>query len=248
MSVDNWLFSINQYLKACGQDLSDQVKVDFAAAQLRGPANIWWRTVQERAARDPAQGISTWATFSEKLHGQFKPINTRRVARDKLARLTQTKSVAEFAHQLRILSLDIPGITEEEQLDRFIRGCRPAISMELEFKEPATLEEAIRLAERMDEVRYRTSRFHHDHYVPWPASRQEEPTPMELGSMSQFAPRGNQPSRSTGFHHPPRTRLTAEERQKLWDENRCFKCRRTGHVALACPENQPRSQGNWYRQ
>jgi hypothetical protein len=37
---------------------------------------------------------------------------------------------------------------------------------------------------------------------------------------------------------PKLTRLTDEERKKLAQEGRCFRCRRQGHMSRECPQNQ----------
>jgi hypothetical protein len=43
----------------------------------------------------------------------------------------------------------------EHLLDKFLRGLKPKTRMELELKDPQTLTEAIRLADRFDSIVYR---------------------------------------------------------------------------------------------
>lgn len=42
-------------------------------------------------------------------------------------------------------------------------------------------------------------------------------------------------------HAQPRlARLTPEERERLFQENKCFRCRKAGHKAIDCPLGQRR--------
>ncbi|EFN54469.1 hypothetical protein CHLNCDRAFT_52911 [Chlorella variabilis] len=102
------------------------------------------------------------------------------------------------------------------------------------------------MAERFDALmydRYRQSK---------PFGQTPGPQPMELGAVmhnrhnpasgnrwdrqqpSSFSP-GNR-------RQPDRPKLTPELRQQLLREGKCFYCRKTGHMALQCPER--RQQGN----
>ena len=67
---------------------------------------------------------------------------------DKLADLKQTKSVREYTTKFRSVVLEIPRITEDEKLDRFIRGLQDKERIEVEMRELKTLEGAIRIADR----------------------------------------------------------------------------------------------------
>ena len=60
--------------------------------------------------------------FKEELIEQFTPVNKGKVARDQLACTKQEESepVRKYVQRMREI-LKIPGITEDEKLDRFVR-------------------------------------------------------------------------------------------------------------------------------
>ena len=50
--------------------------------------------------------------------------------------------------------LNIPAMSLDERLDKYIRGLKPFIQKELLIKDPLTIEEACRVAERIDTISY----------------------------------------------------------------------------------------------
>ncbi|EFN59617.1 hypothetical protein CHLNCDRAFT_133051 [Chlorella variabilis] len=158
----------------------------------------------------------------------------------------QTGSVRSYVTAIRNTALLIPGIQDAEIKDRFIRGLKQRTQQDVRMRAPATFEAAVEMAERFDALmydRYRQSK---------PFGQTPGPQPMELGAVmhnrhnpasgnrwdrqqpSSFSP-GNR-------RQPDRPKLTPELRQQLLREGKCFYCRKTGHMALQCPER--RQQGN----
>jgi hypothetical protein len=130
--------------------------------------------------------------------------------------------------------LEIPNMSDEEQLHRYIAGLKPLTKQHLLINNPATLEDAMNMADRVDTAtfearnqaaanqRRRPNRWGR----PMPNFNAGGPAPMELGAMNG-----------------PRTKLTPAERQYLIDNNGCFYCRRLGHTLPQCrlrPNNQRR--------
>jgi len=214
-SVEAWLFQLRQYFDAC--KMRGSLKVSFAASLLRDDAGIWWRNHVEQSDLGHEALITDWEDFKKMLVQQFKPVNAIKSARDKLAKLKQTRSVQEYATSFRSLTLEIPGISEDEKIDRFIRGLKDQIRMEVELREPSTVNEAIRIADRYDAIsfkylkqKFEPAKKHSDHTTT------SGPTPMELDSSK--------------YH-----KLTDKEKDKLKKEQACFYCRKPGHMISACP-------------
>src|SRR5258708_16966127 len=67
----------------------------------------------------------TWQMFYDGLIAMFKPVNAKKVARDKLAVLKQTHSVVRYNSEFQQLCLQINDINEAEKLDKYIRGLKP---------------------------------------------------------------------------------------------------------------------------
>jgi hypothetical protein len=108
-------------------------------------------------------------------------------------------------------------------------------------------------------TRHRYSSYHARHH----SNHHNEATPMDLGSVSTrphhhhhsaSSSRDNTPdrSRSNVPHSPspyPRApttaprlaRLTNLEREALFKQHACFRCRKPGHISRDCPLNQQRT-------
>jgi hypothetical protein len=246
--VDSWLFQLTEYFGACGV-ISGAERVAYAGSMLRGAASTWWRQRRTQAAAGAMTDITTWDQFCAELRAQFTLINAVKVARDELAALKQTGAVQTYALRFRDITLQIPDITEPEKLDRFTRGLKPRLQRELAIREPANLDDAVRMAERIDVVDFawhqRASRTTTDY------ANHQRPEPMELGNIEtkprsaatavhRFSnsnhPRALQPNLDSKTREFNRKPLTSEERERLRKIGACFKCRQTGHTANECPE------------
>jgi hypothetical protein len=244
--VDSWLFQLNEYFSACGVH-NDLERVAYAGAMLRGAAGTWWRQRRTHAAAGMSD-VSTWHQFSTELRDQFTIVNAVKVARDELAALKQTGAVQNYAIKFRDITLQIPDITDQEKLDRFVRGLKPRLQRELAIREPATLDDAIRMAERIDVLDF--SWQQRSYRAASADNHRSRPEPMELGNIETKAlaaihrtsdnthPRALQPSLESKPRAPYRKPLTDEDRQRLRNAGACFKCRKTGHLARDCPEAQ----------
>lgn len=218
-----WAFTMDTSFNAC--QTPAHARLGFAATCLRDSARTWWRT---RSA--DADAPTTWEGFKAELITAFQPINPVKVARDKLARLTQTNSVRLYASTFKSLALEIPGMTDDERKDRFIRGLKKNTQKEVELREPATFEEAVRIAERYDAISYR---MHNFESVSGASSRgnPQGPVPMELGSISQSK------SDKDKFKYE---KLTPQLREQLEREGKCTYCRTAGHNIKECKKLQAR--------
>jgi len=226
--VDEWIFVMNTYLTACHIHL-DIERITIASGYLRDAALTWWRQVnQEGNPNRP----TTWAAFCQVLTCTFQPLNPAEVARDTLARLRQTTSVRQYAAMIRNTALEIPGITDDELKDRFIRGLKPATMAEVRLRAPTSFAQAVQLADRYDTLRYSITRPAAMPSVPFPSGSSNGPSAMELGATLDASHNSPAP------RHQPRPRLTPQLRQQLIKEGKCFLCRKPGHMAMNCPERK----------
>lgn len=217
----SWLFLCRQYFDACGMPSSQKVK--FAAAFLRDNAATWWRMqVQHTDAR--GMELLTWEQFEQALQRQFERPNAKKVLRDRLFNLRQQRSVFEYVAKLREVTVQIPDLSEGEVLDKFIRGLKPAVRKELELRDPATLEEAIRMAERADSVEYRMRSAYAERSARYGPSN--GPVPMELGAL-------NNSSASQGA-----ATLNRRDSKPKRDFSNvtCYVCGKKGHTSKICTQ------------
>lgn len=238
--VDQWIFLLLHCINNW-KITDDQDKIIFAAGHLRGAALTWWQSVAN-SGNMPA----TIEDFASALKTQFQPINPAETARDKIASLRQTGAVSSYARLMRNAALEVPGISDDEMMDRFIRGLKPATQREVRMRSPPTFNDAVILAERFDALMYRQSR------QPSPFGQGPGPEPMQLGAVThhrqqavtgQWRKKGSSNFNRNSNFQSNRPKLTPEARQQLMREGKCFYCRKPGHVALQCSErlsNQPK--------
>ena len=107
-------------------------------------------------------------------------------------------------------------MTEEEKLDKFLRGLKDETRVPVELRGPTTMEEAATFAERVDAIIHRNVTYK-PRYTPTDHSG---PIPMEIDTI--------------------RTKLSDTEREKLRKTGGCFFCREVGHLARNCPKKKKR--------
>ena len=227
--VSQWLFESERYFTLSGTNPLEAIQ--YASSYLSGAAAIWWRSRVRQ--HGPTGGVGSWDGFVEALTAQFKPVNGEKLARDKLARLIQARSVQDYTSRFRTLCLQIDGITESEMLDRFVRGLKPHVQREVELRDPTTLDEAVRIAERVDAIDFRSRSPQTTGFLRGaPIQKQPaivhdiKPTPMEIDVLAK----------------PKVQPLTPLERERLRKVGGCFYCRQLGHMIGECPSRQPKRE------
>ena len=126
-----WLFQFNQYADITNVPAAQRPKL--AATYLDGKAASWWMHLVNDQPNRSADGI-TWQTFYDSLVQAFKPVNSKKIARNKIAGLKQTNSVQKYNDEFRTLCRDIDDMNEAEKLDRYIRGLKPTVRDDVKYK------------------------------------------------------------------------------------------------------------------
>jgi hypothetical protein len=233
--VDLWIWTVRHWLEA-GRVQHELERLSLATGLLQGPALAWWRFREQQ----PGAPL-TFDALAGELKINFQPVNPVDTMRNLLADLKQKATVLEYATDFRNIAIGIPGITDDEMKDRFIRGLLPRTKEELVLRAPTSFSEAVQLAVRFDSL-YKPRR-HRTDFGELPDSA----VPMELGSLAsassvQAAQARN--FRQSGRPQPrpnrgnARPKLAYQKQQQLRKEGKCFWCQKTGHMWRECPARQ----------
>jgi hypothetical protein len=132
INVSTWLFQIEQYLEASGVH-DEQQRIVVAVSYFRELASQWWVNRVSVLQNAPTQ---YWDEFKEAVQQRFQPISASRTARAELRSLRQnSKSVSEYQSEFyRIIQL-INNMSEEDQIENFVFGLKPAIWNEFQSSE-----------------------------------------------------------------------------------------------------------------
>ena len=208
-AASNWLHQMTLYLTILGL-LDTTHAIPHAVSFLIGAARTWWRA-QEASGSPP----TTWAAFKASFLEAFQTIDAERMARDRMENLKQRTSVTDYANQFSGLLLEVPEMHPADAVCRFVKGLKPQIRLHVELQRPTTVNDAIRLAQAADSALYFT-RPTYPVNRPTPSPTYMGPQPMQLGALNR----------------PPK--LSLAERERLYREGKCFRCRQPGHLAEEC--------------
>ena len=257
--VEAWLFQVGQY--AYVTNIPEAHRTKWAATYLTGKAATWWRGQVVQHGHANVDGI-TWDQFHEGMIAMFKPVNAKKIARDKLAALRQTHSVAKYNFEITQLFLEIGDVGDNEKLDKYVRGLKDKIRLEVELTEPTTLKAAMTKAQRVDGITYHTRMVQTGDYTTRNtySAPTSESVPMELGivdaenigdtdadTLNAIGGRFSRPSNSSNgrsmgnsFNRAGRRSFTPRQREnqevfRYCQQHRlCLNCKEPGHIARNC--------------
>ena len=252
-----WLFQFKQYAEITGVALDQRAKL--AATYLDDKAATWWMHLVSQQSNNNADTI-TWQIFYDGLLTAFKPVNSKKIARNKLAVLKQTHSVQKYNDEFRTLCRDIDDMNEAEKLDRYMRGLKGFICERVELAQPSTLNDAMSKAHTIDSISYYTRMGHNSNstynYTPAPPNRDSDAMDLSVvdensdstgdDTLSAIANRtyrqGNNSIRSNnnrGLNRSftPRQQLSQQDFAYCQRNRLCLRCKEPGHIARNC--NKP---------
>ena len=217
-------------------------RVCMVVTKLDGDASTWFRHYRQRnlGNRNPR----SWQDFKILLRNKYEPVNKEDTLRDKLAQLVQSKSVAAYTTRFEKLLNQLPSVSDDEALDRYIRGLNPTIRTEVRLKKPATLDEAIDYADIFDratfEPRLGRNRSRRDRLANRNRTDHSNvPSPMDIDTISLNnltsilnAVSRQQQQNTTTTRRPP---LSDEVRAACLANGCCFNCGERGHRTRGCP-------------
>ena len=153
-------------------------------------------------------------------------------------------------------------MSDNEKLDKYVRGLKDKIRLEVELTEPTTLKAAMTKAQRVDGITYHTRMVQTGDYTTRNtySAPTSESAPMELGivdaenigdtdadTLNAIGGRFSRPSSSTNgrsmnssFNRGGRRTFTPRQREnqevfRYCQQHRlCLNCKEPGHIARNC--------------
>ncbi|KAJ9562283.1 hypothetical protein OSB04_007443 [Centaurea solstitialis] len=138
---DGWILRAERYFSL--NRLSQAEKIDVSFIAFEGAALKWFQWENRR------HPISRWEDLRALILRQFRSTVTGTLCEQFLA-VKQEGSVEEFQRKFVELAAPLEGIPEEVFMSQFINGLEGLIKAEVRMLNPATLEEAMELAMKIE--------------------------------------------------------------------------------------------------
>lgn len=238
--------SVERYVNFQGWD--SQRSYLFGTTLLRDRADAWFRTIE---LTDEAP--TTWLELKRLITEFFRPDNSVRIARDRLAVLRQTGDLVTYINNFMDIKLAIPGMTDEEGCDKFIRGLTSKqMRSHIRQYEANTLKEAIHAALAFDSAQHEDDSFVTLNNRP---KQRVVDDPMDLDAIddrnyqrsnSRYTnnyPRNQNYSSGYSRNQGPSAGYTRERNYRSNNYSRnnsggttasCYYCHKTGHLKRNC--------------
>lgn len=209
--IDSWVRTLERYASYQRWD-SVQTK-NYAVTLLRGRADTWYRTLETNPVEEPED----WLSFKRELIDFFRPDDASRIARDKLAAYRQVGNLNNYINGFMDIIASIPGITEEESCDKFMRGiANRDTRSQVRQAQATTLREAIRVAIAHDSAIHENPAFYRKNN--WSYNNPNTPRT----SAPPRGPYAGEPMDLSVMSSSPRSNI------------RCHYCGNIGHVRRFC--------------
>lgn len=163
--------------------------------------------------------------MKEDLIMNFAHVNKEVSVYEKWDSCRQTGTVHDYYHRLMSLWNERKNLTEEDVIDKFLKGLKPRLQEKVRLQFPTTMDQAFQIAKVFDN-QINNILYHNmirkgalpNQYGPptMPKEAVTFPTPMEVDNVFL-------------------NKLDHQQKQDLRLRNACFKCRQPGHIAPNCP-------------
>jgi Ty3 transposon capsid-like protein/Zinc knuckle len=250
-TISNWLFSIRLYLRVTQTEKEDLVVL--ASTFFSGTALDWWQGIERVEGESIYQW--NWEEFTERCVKRFQASNDAQLAFQRLLRWKQTGHITAYLSVFQSLIQQIPLtlLTEQGRVFVLIEGLNNDLQKSVRLMQPATVDEAINVAQRASATYHAPSPFQQTftrpNYRHPSTTTRSSSKPNHTTTGSRFAPlvvenveevNETQPDSPPG-HSEGRTYLTElefsylnAEQKKLYREKRCFNCKKIGHFSSEC--------------
>ena len=211
--------------------VTDDQKIKYAVSYMAGDGLQWWEL-----STIYGQNIMNYEHFKQELLKYFEPINRKINARRNINALKQMgrfASVRAYNHEFSKWLLHVPSMTPAEQIFHYSQGLKNRTRIEVERAEPQSLQDAMRIADRIDSLYQNTYGGGCNFGFGNNSSNgfSDGPTPMRIGNIN----------------YQRSNRLSESEKRRCIENNLCFICKKKNCYARKHKKNnsfQPRAGNN----
>ncbi len=154
--------------------------------------------------------------FQQEILNYFEPVNRELTARKMLSELKQMGKltiVRDYNREFSKWLLQIPSMTAAEQIFHYSQGLKTRTRIEVERSEPNTLQDAMKIADRLDSLY--TSGQNSFGFGRSNNNHSGGPTPMQIGNIPQYRNK----------------RLPYAEKMRRVEKKLCFVCGKPNCIA-----------------
>ncbi|KAG2190864.1 hypothetical protein INT47_013275 [Mucor saturninus] len=225
--IDNWYVSVERYLQFNNFDESRWT--EYGVTLLTGRAQLWYARATQRINHN----LHNWTVFKSAIDAEFKPQFAARSARDRLFDLKQTHHIQDYIHNFQDILLEV-SITDDEAIDKFIRGLKDRARAHVLMQDPVDFEAAYQCATAFESA---TMYGQTTKAVSTSATYIDDPMDTSINMIQQLqrqntellnALHRQQPGYNNSHHQRNNSRNTPNNRP------RCFVCDKTGYFARDC--------------
>jgi hypothetical protein len=223
-SLSMWIFQANNVFRARGIENLD--RLPYVSTCLGEAALAWYHNWYTAIELGNSQPIASWHEFELGIRAAFEPPRQQQLLRTQLRNLKQTTSTQNYTYSFRAILGQIASMHEEDKISYYLHGLHPKLRGDVETKEPQLLEDAIKVAITLDQIRpssvspfpvMRTAHKLPFQKGPVTQNPDSKPIPMEIGTIS--------------------TRLSSKRqgnKEPEYYKKYCSKCPRYGHTDEEC--------------
>lgn len=219
LTVNSWLYQMETYLNliTLGNPqlaVEETAKIAFASTFLKGIAASWWFSLVQ-SGQAPGQ----WEAFVSAVKREFIPQDSVQRSRERLRNLSQRGNVSSYLDEFRNIVIGIPGISEDEKLDKFCAGLKPAVRLEVLKAGPSTVDGAACIALNVDNAMYNVGTFNNRRASLNVFGEQ----PMDIGNVE------SRPHyRGRSFNANSRRNFQNTQKKTSFNNNACYVCQKQG--------------------